>query len=169
MRRIAPFSACLFAGAVLLVSPPRSEASPLPPAGLQQGMALDDDLHLVRRGFRGGGSRVWRGGGGRAFAFRGGGGRAWRGGRVWRGGPAYAWRGGRVWRGRPVYAWRGGRVWRARPAYAWRSGRRWRGWRGPRWGYALAAPYYYSGCPLVRRRVWTPRGWRIRWVRRCYW
>jgi hypothetical protein len=29
--------------------------------------------------------------------------------------------------------------------------------------------YGYSGCPLVRRRVWTPYGYRIRWVRRCNW
>jgi hypothetical protein len=173
MRRIAPFSACLFAGAVMLASPPPTEASPLQPGGLRLGIALDDSLHLARRGgggfrgggggfrggmggFRGGGGRAfYGGGGGRAFAYRGGG-RAWYGGRAWRGGSA--WYGGRAWRGGRYHRWRGGRH---------------RVWRGPRWGWGWGvAPYYgyYGyGCPLVRARVWTHRGWRIRWVRRCYW
>jgi hypothetical protein len=176
MRLVAPLSACLFAGAVWLVAPPLSEASPLPPAGLHQGALQDGTLHLARRGFRGGGARafrggggrVWRGGGGRAFAFRGGrgwaGGRAWRGGRVWRsgGGRAFAFRGGgRVWRGA-----RGGRAFafRAGPG-VWRGGRR--VWRGGRWVW-VGVPAFYGSCPLVRRTVWTSYGWRVRWVRRCW-
>ncbi len=47
-------------------------------------------------------------------------------------------------------------------------------------GLGLAAPYYYGGypyayggyyddgCYAVRRRVWTPYGWRIRRVVSCY-
>jgi hypothetical protein len=64
-----------------------------------------------------------------------------------------------------AYAFRGG------PRYGWRG----RGWRRPGWGWAagataLAAPYYYRRyrCPLVRRTVWTPYGYRVRWVRSCY-
>jgi hypothetical protein len=78
-------------------------------------------------------------------------------------------------RGFRGYGFRG-RGFRGGRAYAWRGGRVWRGgryWRGPRWGWAVApavaAPFFYSGyrCPLVRRTVWTPRGYRVRWVRRC--
>jgi hypothetical protein len=135
------------------------------------------------RGF--GGPRAF--GGGRSFGYRGGGPgwggpRMYRGGQVWRG-RSYAWRGRPAWRGRS-YAWRGRPAWRGR-SYAWRGRPAWRGrsyawrgpgwrghwrWRGPRWGWA--APYYgygYGGCRLVPRRVWTPYGWRRRWVRRCYW
>jgi hypothetical protein len=88
--------------------------------------------------------RGFRGGDFRGHAFRG---HAFRGGRAWRGGRHYGWR-GRGWRGR--------------------------GWR-PGWGWgaaALTAPFVYGGyydrCPLVRRTVWTPRGYRVRWVRRCW-
>jgi hypothetical protein len=188
MRRIVPFSACLFAGAVLLVAPPSttaSAASAASPFGLQQGLALDDGLHLARRGgggFRGGGggmrggfrgARGFSGGSGfsgRAFAApRSFGYRAaprWGGRSVYR---ARVYRGGRVWRGRSVYRapiYRGGRVWRGR-SYAWRGHRR---WRAARWGWApFYGSYYYGGCRLVLRRVWTPYGWRRRWVRRCYW
>jgi hypothetical protein len=143
MRRIALAAACSMACCTacavlltLLMPAPASALSPAP--GLHRGAFHDNSVQLVRRGFRGGGGRVWRGGGGRAH--------------VWRGGRGYAWRGGRV--------WRGGRY-----------------WRGPRWGWAAgtaalaAAPYVYGGyygrCPLVRRTVWTPRGYRVRWVRRC--
>ena len=47
-------------------------------------------------------------------------------------------------------------------------------------GLGLAAPYYYGGypygyagyyndgCYVVRRRIWTPYGWRIRRVPVCY-
>jgi hypothetical protein len=170
MRRIASLSACLFTGAVLLAFQPPTEASAMLPAGLRQGVVQDDSLHLARRGFHGGGARGWRGGG-RAFAYRGGGARAWRGGGrafAYRGGVARGWRGG----GR-AFAYRGGvaRGWRGVRAYAWHGGRR--VWRGGRWVWlgagALAAPYYYGGgCPLVRRTVWTPYGYRVRWVRRCY-
>jgi hypothetical protein len=63
------------------------------------------------------------------------------------------------------HAYRGGRAWRGGRHYGWR-GRGW-GWGGA----ALAAPFVYGGyygrCPLVRRTVWTPRGYRLRWVRRC--
>jgi hypothetical protein len=162
-RSAAPLSACLFAGAVLLVSPPATEAAALSPAGLQhQGMALDEGLLLARRGggrggFRGGmggGGRAWGGGGGRGFAFRGGGpsSRAF----SYRPGRAYTWRGGRA------------RVWRGAPSRVWR-GRRYRYWRGPRWRWGVAPYYGYSRCPAVLRRVWTPYGWRKRWVRRCRW
>jgi hypothetical protein len=37
-------------------------------------------------------------------------------------------------------------------------------------GYGLGYPYYsagYDGC-VVPRRIWTPYGWRIRWVNVCY-
>jgi hypothetical protein len=46
---------------------------------------------------------------------------------------------------------------------------------GPR--LAFAAPFVYAGYPyyyayddgcLAPRRVWTPYGWRIRWVNVCY-
>jgi len=150
MRRIALFTACFIACAVLLVFLLPGQASALQAAGVHRGGFHDDSFHLARRGFRGGGARVWRGGGAR----------------VWRGGGARAWRGGgaRAWRGGGARAWRGGR------AYAWRGGRR--VWRGSRWvgaGALAAAPFYYGGgCPLVRKRVWTPNGCRIRWVRRCY-
>jgi hypothetical protein len=180
MRRIASLSACLFTGAVLLAFQPPTEASALPPAGLRQGVVQDDTLHLARRGFHGGGARGWRGGG-RAFAYRGGGARGWRGGGrafAYRGGGARVWRGGGrafAYRGGVARGWRGGgraRVWRGGRALAWHGGRR--VWRGGRWVWvgagALAAPYYYygGGCPLVRRTVWTPYGYRVRWVRRCY-
>ncbi len=36
--------------------------------------------------------------------------------------------------------------------------------------YGAAYPYYYAyddGC-RAPRRVWTPYGWRIRWVNVCY-
>jgi hypothetical protein len=104
-------------------------------------------------GFHGGGMR---GGGMRGGGFRGG---AFRGGM--RGG---AFRGGRGWGGGRV-AWRGGRGWRGRG----------RGWGY--WPYGLAAAglaasyygdgYYYGDCPLVRRRVATSAGYRLRWVRQC--
>jgi len=161
MRRITLFTACCIACAVLLVFLLPGQASALQATGIQKSGFHDDSFHLARRGgFRGGSVRVSRGGG-RAYAFRGGGARAWRGGR------AYAYRGGgaRVWRGGGARAWRGGR------AVAWRGGRR--VWRGGRWVWLgapalAAAPYYYGDCPVVRRRVWTPNGYRIRWVRRCY-
>jgi hypothetical protein len=71
------------------------------------------------------------------------------------------------------HGFRGGRVYGG-----WRGGRRY-GWRRPGWGWAAgaaalaAAPYSYRGyrygnCPLVRRTVWTPRGHRVRWARRCW-
>jgi hypothetical protein len=175
MRRIALLLACLMASAALVIFLVPARASVLTAAGLHKGgvngATHNEDVQLVRRGgggFRGGGFR----GGFRGSAFRAGG---------FRGGRAYAWRGGvrraGVWRGGRAYAWRGGvrraGVWRGGRAYAWRGGRRY--WRGPRWGWAvgtaaLAAPYYYGGygCPLVRRTVWTPYGYRVRWVRRCY-
>jgi hypothetical protein len=171
MRRIAVLLACLIASAALVIFLVPARASALPAAGLHKGGvngAARSGVELVRRG---GGFR-----GGFHSGFRG---RAFRGG--FRGGRAYAWRGGvrraGVWRGGRAYAWRGGvrraGVWRGGRAYAWRGGRRY--WRGPRWGWAvgtaaLAAPYYYGrySCPLVRRTVWTPRGYRVRWVRRCY-
>ena len=34
----------------------------------------------------------------------------------------------------------------------------------PYWGYPA---YYGDGC-LVPRRVWTPFGWRRRWINVCY-
>jgi hypothetical protein len=143
MRRIAFFVASLIASAALIIFLVPARASALTASGLHEGVVHDDSVQLVRRGFRGGG-RAWRGG--RAFAWRGGARRAG----VWRGGVRRA----GVWRGRRAYAWRGGR----------------RYWRGPRWGWvAGAAPFYYgSRCPLVRRTVWTPRGYRVRWVRRCW-
>ena len=42
--------------------------------------------------------------------------------------------------------------------------------RGLRYGALCGYPYYhagYDGC-LAPRRVWTPYGWRIRWVNVCY-
>ena len=162
MRRIALLLAWLAASVVLVIFLVPARAAAPTAAGLHKGAgngaAANEGVQLVRRGgggFRGGGfrgGRAFRGGfhGGRAFAFRGG--RAFRGG----------------FHGRRAFAFRGGR--------AFHSGFRGRrGWRGPGWGWgvgaaALAAPYYYGGynCPLVRRSVWTPYGWRIRWVRRCY-
>jgi len=162
MRRLALIAACLVAGGGLAVVVAPSQASALTPAGLQNAAMHDNGVVLARRGgggFRGGGFR-----GGRSFAFRGG-----RGfhGHAFRGGRAFAFRGGpgfrRGFRGGRVYAFRGGRHWGHR-----------RGWRGPgwRWGTAaVAAPFFYGGwgnCPLVRRTVWTPYGWRVRWVRRCW-
>lgn len=36
----------------------------------------------------------------------------------------------------------------------------------PYWG----SPYYYADGCLAPRRVWTPYGWRVRWVNVCrYW
>jgi hypothetical protein len=160
MRRIALLAACLIACAVLVVSLVPARASPLSAApNLHKGALLDDSVQLVRRGFRGGGFR--------AAGFHG---RAFRGGRAvaWRGGRSFAYRGG-VYRG-GVY--RGGRVWRGGRGYAWHGGRRY--WRpGLGWvagtAAVAAAPYYYGGgCPLVRRTVATPYGYRVRWVRRCY-
>ena len=147
MRRIALLAVSLIASAALIVFLVPARAATLTAAGLHKGAAnsapYNERVQLVRRGggFRGGGFH--RGG--------------------FRGGRAYAWRGGGV---RRAGVWRGGR------AYAWRGGRRY--WRGPRWGWAVApavaaAPFYYrSRCPLVRRTVWTPRGHRVRWVRRCW-
>jgi hypothetical protein len=132
------------------------------------------------RGVRGPAFRghAFRGGGFRGHAFRGVRGPAFRGhafrGRGFRG-PAFrahAFRGpafrGRAFRG---HAFRGGRAWRGRH-YGWRG----RGWRRPGWGWGAAAlataPFFYGGyygrCPLVRQTVWTPRGYRLRWVRRCW-
>jgi hypothetical protein len=176
MRRIALLLAWLAASVVLVIFLVPARAAAPTAAGLHKGAgngaAANEGVQLVRRGgggFRGGGfrgGRAFRGGfhGGRAFAFRGG--RAFRGG--FRGGRAFAFRGGRTFRGGRAFAFRGGRV--------FHSGFRGRRvWRGPGWGWgwgaaALAAPYYYGGygCPLVRRTVWTPYGWRVRWVRRCY-
>ena len=34
----------------------------------------------------------------------------------------------------------------------------------PYWGYSN---YYDDGC-LAPRRIWTPYGWRVRWVNVCY-
>ncbi len=34
----------------------------------------------------------------------------------------------------------------------------------PYWGY----PYHYADGCLAPRRVWTPYGWRIRWVNICW-
>src|SRR5262245_39926596 len=77
-------------------------------------------------------------------------------------------------------AFRGGRGF-ARGGVAWRGGRGWRG-RGRGWGYwpygvaagVAGVPYYYGygdnyygDCPLVRRRVATSAGYRLRWVRQC--
>ncbi len=144
MRRIALLAASLIASVVLMIFLVPARASALTAAGLHKGAVSgaehSDGVQLVRRG----------GGGFRGGGFRGG--RAFHGG--FRGGRAYAFRGGR---------YHGGRYY----------GRR--GWRGPGWGLALgagalaAAPYYYGGynCPLVRRTVWTPYGYRVRWVRRC--
>jgi hypothetical protein len=39
------------------------------------------------------------------------------------------------------------------------------GYGGYPYGYAS---YYDQGCYVVRRRVWTPYGWRIRRVPACY-
>ena len=180
MRRLAIIAACLLAsaGLILLLAPSRASALTTP--GLQKGTAHNDGLLLVRDGRRG-----FRGGHGfRGHAFRGGRGfrghafygpRRFHGGRGFRGHAFYAPRRfhrGRVFRGHAFFGprrFRGGRV------YAFRGGHRWghrRGWRGPRWGLALgtaaAAPFgYWGNCPLVRRTVWTPYGWRSRWVRRC--
>jgi hypothetical protein len=96
-------------------------------------------------GFRGGG---WGGGG-----FRGGG---------WRGG-GYGWRGeGYGWRG-PAYGAIGlGVGLGLAGAYG--------GWGYP-YGYGYGYPGYANyddgGCYLVRRRVWTNYGWRVRPVQVC--
>jgi hypothetical protein len=145
MRRIALLAACLAASAalVLMLVPARASAVTAAAPGLDKGALSDSGVVLVRRGgFHGGG-------------FRGHGFRGYRGG-AFRG---YGYRGGRVYGG-------------------WRGGRRY-GWRRPGWGWAAGAaalataPYFYGGyrygnCPLVRRTVWTPRGYRVRWVRRCW-
>jgi hypothetical protein len=62
------------------------------------------------------------------------------------------------------------RVWRAAglapPCLALRKAR-----LASRRRVGLAAPFQYGGgyyCPLVRRTVWTPYGYRLRWVRRCW-
>ena len=105
----------------------------------------------ARGGGRGGGGAIGGGGG-----FRGGGGGFRGGGGGFRGGGG-GFRGG---------GFRGG------------------GFRGAGLGLGLglglAAPYYYGGypygyssyydqgCYVVRRRVWTPYGWRIRRVPVCY-
>jgi hypothetical protein len=166
MRRLALIAACLFASAVIaLLLVPAPRASALTAAGLngglQKGVAGDNGVQLVRRGggFRGGGFR---------------GGRAFHGGRAFRGGRTFAFRGGRAFHGGRAFAFRGGRAFHGGRAFAFRAGPRrvWhRGWRGRGWGWGLAAaPFYYGyyGCPLVRRTVWTPWGWRVRWVRRCW-
>jgi hypothetical protein len=185
MRRIALLLAWLAASVVLVIFLVPARAAAPTAAGLHKGAgngaAANEGVQLIRRGgggfrgggFRGGGfrgGRAFRGGfhGGRAFAFRGG--RAFRGG--FHGGRAFAFRGGRAFRG----GFHGGRAFAFRGGRTFHSGFRGRRvWRGPRWGWgvgaaALAAPYYYGGygCPLVRRTVWTPYGWRVRWVRRCY-
>ncbi|HEY7553063.1 MAG TPA: hypothetical protein VH913_26520 [Hyphomicrobiaceae bacterium] len=164
MRRVVLIAVSLLASAVLvLLLVPAPRASALTAAdlggGLRKGVAGDNGVQLVRRG----------GGGFRGGGFHGG--RAFQGGHAFRGGRAFAFRGGHVARG--GYAFRGGRAFafRGGPRHGWR-----RGWRGPGWGWgvgaaALAAPYYYGSygrCPLVRRTVWTPHGWRVRWVRRCW-
>ena len=187
MRKVALFAACLIACAVLIVFLVPARASALSPAGLPKGVFQDDSVQLVRRGFRGGGFRghAFRGRGFRGPAFRGHAfrGRGFRGpafrGHAFRGrgfrGPAFR---GHAFRGRgfrgPAFrgpAFRGGRAWRGGRHYGWRG----RGWRRPGWGWGAAAlattPFVYGGyygrCPLVRRTVWTPRGYRVRWVRRC--
>jgi hypothetical protein len=111
-----------------------------------------------------------------AFARRGGGG--FHGGGIRGGGGFRGVRGGggfRGVRGRAGRGWGGGR------GVAWRGGRGRRGRGRGGWGYwpygvaagLAAAPYlydsyYYDECPLVRRRVATSAGYRIRWVRSCY-
>jgi hypothetical protein len=169
MRRIALLAACLIASAVLalMLVPARASAltAATPAPGLDKGALHQSGVvHVRRGGFRGGGFRGFRGG-----AWHG---RGFRGARVYGGG----WRGGRAWRGGRVYGWRGGRAWRGGRVYGWRGGRRY-GWRRPGWGWGVAAlataPFLYGGyrygnCPLVRRTVWTPRGYRVRWVRRCW-
>jgi len=112
----------------------------------------------ARGGGRGGG---FGGGGFRGGGFGGGG---FRGGGIGGGFRGGGFRGG---------GFRGG---------GWRGG----GFRGAGiglgLGLGLAAPYYYGGypygygyssyyddgCYVVRRRVWTPYGWRIRRVPVCY-
>lgn len=150
MRRIAVFFACV----VLLIFALADQASARRGGGFHGG-----------GGFRGGGFRGggFRGGGFRGAGFRGGGFRGFRGGMGGLRGVGGGWRGGRG------VAWRGGRGWRGR-------GRGWGYWP---WGIAAglaAAPYYYGSyyndCPVVRRRVATSSGYRIRWVRSCnysYW
>lgn len=44
--------------------------------------------------------------------------------------------------------------------------RHWRGWHGPRLGY-YAPVYYGSSCYVVRQRVFTPYGPRLRRVTVC--
>ena len=143
MRRIALVAASFAASAVLSLYLLPVQASALTVPTLEKGIAQDGTVHLARRGggFRGGYRAGFRGG------YRGG----------YRAGARAGFRGG--------YAYRGAR-------YGYR-----RGWRGPRWGWAAgaaalaAAPYYggyYGRCPVVRRTVWTPYGYRVRWVRRCY-
>jgi hypothetical protein len=39
------------------------------------------------------------------------------------------------------------------------------GLAGAYWG---GYPYYYADGCLAPRRVWTPYGWRVRWVNVCY-
>jgi hypothetical protein len=143
MRRIALIAASFAASAALSSFLLPVQASALTVPTLQKRAVQDGTVHLARRGgFRG--------------EFRGGYRAGFRGG--YRAGVRTGFRG---------YGYRGGR-------YGWR-----RGWRGPGrgWGWGAgaaalaAAPYYYGGyygrCPLVRRTVWTPRGYRLRWVRRC--
>ena len=38
------------------------------------------------------------------------------------------------------------------------------------YGAYAGYPYYYAGYDgcLAPRRIWTPYGWRIRWVNVCY-
>ena len=68
--------------------------------------------------------------------------------------------------------------WQRERREGWRGGRR--GWGGPGlafglgYGYGYGYPYgynsyaYYDGdCYLIRRRVLTPFGWRIRRVQVC--
>lgn len=100
----------------------------------------------ARGGFGGGG---FRGGGFHGGGFGGGG---WRGG-GWRGG-GYGWRG-------PAFGALGVGVGLGLAgAYGYPYG----------YGYGYPASYAYygdGGCYLVRRRVWTNRGWHFQPVRVC--
>jgi hypothetical protein len=53
---------------------------------------------------------------------------------------------------------------------SWGGGRGYR-WHGPNWyGYGYPyryAPYYDSGCSLVRQRFWNGYGWQSRTVQVC--
>jgi hypothetical protein len=94
----------------------------------------------LARGGGGGG----RGGGGGFGGGRGGGAAFHGGGAAFHGGGGFRGAGG----------FRGG-------------GFRGRGFRGRGFGFGLGYPYYYDDCYLVRRRVLTRYGWRIRRVEVC--